>query len=140
MPLCFPLHPIADEEEFGETFAKLFKNFNKPKVSAIVALDDDEKSLLYAEQFQKLIETADLTKNPLTEEVGLTVFVFASKMNEDVFAHFVEKTNGIIRFINRHKLISIDFIDRYPLTQFMTEREIDYATATIRNEIDLNVL
>ena len=33
----------------------------------------------------------------------------------------------------------MDFIDRYPLTQFMTERELDYSTATVRDGIGLNV-
>ncbi len=130
---------IKDEDDLGVLFQKLFKNFKKRKVSAIMALENDEKSLLYVKQFYQLIETSDLAEIPLTSNCGFRVYVFASKMNADIFAHYVETSSGIIRFINRHKQISMDFIDKYPLTQFMTEREIDYTTATIREGIDLNV-
>lgn len=111
----------------------------KRKLSIILNLDDDEKSLIYIKQLCDFIIKENLTSLPDSGEPGLSVYVFATKTNEEVFAHYVEASNGIIRFINRHKQISMDFINRYPLTQFMTERELDYSTATVRDGIDLNI-
>ena len=33
----------------------------------------------------------------------------------------------------------MDFIDKYPLTRFMTEDQIDYDTSLIHNDVDINV-
>ena len=133
-------YQIKEEDDIGVLFKKLFGDFSNRKISVIMELDNDERSLLYVKQFCELIKNADLTTIPLTEDSGLNVFVFTSKLNEDIFAHYTEMSNGIIQLINRHKQISMDFIERYPLTQFMTEREIDYSTATIHDEIDPNVI
>ena len=130
----------TNEDDLAAFMKKLCGNFEKRKVSVILKLEDDEKSLRYAEQFCTLVKNSKLTKIPLRKDVGLAVYIFASKTNEAVFARYVEGSQGIIRFINRHKQIAMDFIDRYPMTQFMTAREIDYSTATIRDEIGLNVL
>lgn len=130
---------LKDGDELGEKLRKRFGDFKKRKVSVIMAIDDDEKSLTYVKQLYSLVKAAQLTSIPLMEEAGLAVYVFAAKANAEIFEHYVEISNGIFHFINRHRQIAIDFIDRYPLTQFMTEREIDRATATVRDEIDLNV-
>ncbi len=130
---------LKSGDDLGVRLKNLFGNFKKRKVSVIMALDDDEKSLIYVKQIFSLIEAANLTSIPLMSEAGLAVYVFAAKTNAEIFSHYAESSNGILRFINRHQLISVDFIDRYPMTQFMTEREIDCSTATIRDEIDLNV-
>ncbi len=127
------------EENLGAAFQKLFKNLSKRKVSVIMETGDDERTLRYVTQFQKLVAASDLTNIPITEDCGLSVHVFASKANAGIFEHYAETSCGIIRFVNRHEQIATDFIDKYPLTQFMTEREIDYSTATIRDEIQPNV-
>ncbi len=130
---------LKKDDDLGRIFSKLFRNFKNRKISAIMNLENDENSLIYVNQLLAIIKTEDLSKLPLTKNVGLSVYIFAENTNAEIFSHYVEESNGILRFINRHKQISIDFIDRYPLTQFMTEREIDYSTATIREEIDLNI-
>ena len=130
---------LRNDEDFGELLKKLFGNFSKKKVSVILNLEDDSKSLLYIKQICHLIESEKLTDLPITEDKGLFVYVFGARSNEALFSHYVEASKGIIHFINRHKQISMNFIENYPLTQFMSEREIDYSTATIRDGIDLNV-
>ena len=130
---------LRNDEDFGELLKKLFGNFSKKKVSVILNLEDDSKSLLYIKQICHLIESEKLTDLPITEDKGLFVYVFGARSNEALFSHYVEASKGIIHFINRHKQISMNFIENYPLTQFMSEREIDYFTATIRDGIDLNV-
>ena len=36
--------------------------------------------------------------------------------------------------------MAMDFIDKYPFTQFMDERHIDYQTSLIREGVDINTV
>ena len=128
-----------DGEKLDEKLKRLFRKFDKRKVSVILNCEDDSKSLLFVKQLSRLIRELDLTSLPLTKDYGLQVFVFGSRENETVFMHYVEESKGLIRFINRHEQIAMNFVKNYPLTQFMTEEQIDYATATIREDVNLNV-
>lgn len=128
-----------NEEDLGTQILKLFRKFQKKKVYVILNCEDDSKSLLYIKQLDQIIESENLTSLPLTEDYGLQVYVFGEKTNESVFTRYTEQSKGLIKFINRHEQIALDFISRYPMTQFMTDRQIDYSTATIKKEVELNV-
>ena len=130
---------LRNDDNLAQLLKKLFHDFSKKKISVILNIEDDSKSLLYIKQICHLIESEKLIDLPLIEDIGLFVYVFGSRSNEALFNHYVEASRGIIHFISRHKQIAMNFIENYPLTQFMTDREIDYSTATIRNEINLNV-
>ncbi len=128
-----------DKENLGELLEKRFGNFAAKKVSVIMNTGDDEKSLLCVKELCALIGRKKLQELSFDDGIGLTVYVFASKENEDLFACYAEASGGVIRIVNRHKQIAMDFIDRYPLTQFMTERELDFSTATVHGDVGLNM-
>ena len=134
---CIHLSP---DENLGEKIRKLFKNFGKKKVSIILNCEDDATSLRYVKQLCQMIEDKKLTELPLTRPYGLQVYVFASKTNESAFLHYEEASYGLIKFINRHEQIAMDFIENHPLTEFMTDEQLDYTTATIKSNINLNVI
>ena len=67
------------------------------------------------------------------------VYVFGMPDYEAIYNSIVESSNGCIRYINKYRQIAIDFIDRYPLTQFMTGEQIDYKTSLLRKNVDINV-
>ena len=137
---CRANYVDLSDGDLGEKLLRLFRKFNKKKVSVIVNCEDDRINIRYINQLYNLIEKEKLTDLPLTEEHGVQVYVFGSKENESTFVHYEEKSKGLIHFINRYKLIATDFISKYPLTQYMTEKQIDYQTATIKNDVDLNVV
>lgn len=128
-----------DGENFDAKILQLFGKFDKRRVSIILNCEDDSKSLLYVKQLSRMMDKSNLTTFSLTEDCGLQVYVFGSKANEAVFTHYVEQSKGLIKFINRHEQIAMDFIKKYPMTQFMTEKQIDYKTATIKEDVNLNV-
>ncbi|MCH5161312.1 MAG: hypothetical protein J1G04_04695 [Clostridiales bacterium] len=130
---------MSSDADIGKKIKSYFGNFGKKKVSVILNCEDDAESLRYVKQLCRLIETENLTSLPLTEDCGLHVYVLGSKSNESIFMHYVEQSKGLVKFINRHEQIAMDFVRRYPLTQFMTAKHIDYKTATVKNDINLNV-
>ncbi len=131
---------LPAENDPALALKKLFKDFSRRKVAVIMDLRDDERTALCVKNLCTLIEEAQLKRFPLDEDVGLGVYVFTERENADIFTRYAESSGGIIRFINRHKQIAMNFVDDYPMTQFMTERELDYSTATVREGIALNVL
>ena len=131
---------LSPEDDFGGKILKLFKKFDRKKVSVILNCEDDAVSLRYVKQLCKMIEKERLTALPLTKPYGLQAYVFASKANESTFAHYEEASYGLVKFMSRHEQIATDFIKKYPLTQFMTERQLDYETATVKNDVNLNVV
>lgn len=42
--------------------------------------------------------------------------------------------------ILENKLTAMSFVEKYPLTRFMTEEQIDYKTATVKEAVSLNVI
>lgn len=137
--VCKANYVNFDEENFDTKLLRLFHNFDKRKVSVILNCEDDSKSLLYVKQLSRMIENSNLSTLSLTEDYGLQVYVLGAKSNESVFMHYVEQSKGLIKFINRYEQIAMDFIKKYPMTQFMNETQIDYKTATIREDVNLNV-
>ncbi len=131
---------LNNDEDFGKKILALFKNFNKKKVHIIINNEDETLNLRYTKQLCKVIEEKQLIDLPMTSAYGLQAYVFASKVNESVFIHYEKVSYGLIKFINRHEQIAMDFIEKYPLTEFMTGKQLDYKTATIHENVDLNVI
>ncbi len=127
------------EEDVGEKLLRLFGDLGKRKVSVIVNERDEERNLIDAKQLFGLIEREHLTEIPLLEERGLAVYVFGTRGDAAVYQNFTEDSMGILRFVSRHGLIAADFTDKYPLTRYMTARELDFGSATVREGIEINV-
>ena len=67
------------------------------------------------------------------------VYVFGDPEYETVYNSLAENSHGCIRYVNKYRQIAIDFVDRYPLTQFMTEKQLDYKNALLKNNVKVNV-
>ena len=130
---------LSGDDDFGKRIAKLFFSFRRKKVYVILNCEDDAVSLRYVKQLCNMIVKKNLNDMPLTEPYGLQAFVFADKINETAFAHYEKASYGLVQFINRHEQIAKDFIEQHPMTEFMTENQLDFATATVKPEVDLNV-
>lgn len=124
----------------GEALANTYKNFANKTVKVVVNTGDDEKNLLFVEELAEIINKVDINRSSIDDERGLNVYAFGEPENRSAFLHFVKKSSGQIRYVSRHKLTALDFANRHPLTEYMGEREIDYNSATIRKNVDLNVV
>ncbi len=129
------------------TLQKLFGNdgdilnggFMNKSVEVIINTLCDEQNLSYCEQVSSLITSLDLNDLVWDDSRGLNVYVFADPSNEQVFLNLTKKTSGCVHYINKYKLIAMDFVGNYPLTEYMNEEQIDYANATIKEDVQLNV-
>lgn len=122
------------------TIVKLFKRFDNKSIEVIINTGSDAHNLIIVEQLSEVIKNLDLIKLALDSARGLNGYVFGEPENMSSFLRFVEETDGCIHYVNKYKLIAMDFVEKYPLTQFMTEKQIDYETATIKKDIDINVV
>lgn len=70
----------------------------------------------------------------------LKVYVFGDHRYETLYSDMVQNSLGMVHYVNRHLKVAMDFVDRYPFTQFMDERQIDYKTSLIRPDVDINAI
>lgn len=99
----------------------------------------DEQNLIYCEQVSTLITSLNLESLVWDNSRGLNVYAFAEPTNEQVFLNLTKKTSGCVHYINKYKLVAMDFVGKYPLTQFMSDEQIDCDSATIKSDVQLNV-
>ena len=69
----------------------------------------------------------------------IKVYVFGMPTHEAIYNSIVQESKGCIRYINKYRQIAMDFVDKYPLTQFMTTEQIDYDKSLLRSGVDVNV-
>ncbi len=69
----------------------------------------------------------------------LRVYVFGDPQYETTYYDIMERSHGCIRYVNKYQKIAVDLIERYPFTRFMNEEHIDYASACVRDGVDINV-
>ncbi len=123
----------------SETLIKIFNAFDDKTVNVVINSGDDAKNVVYTEQLSKIIEVMDLSKYSIDDSRGLNGYVFGEPENQSAFVYFQEKSCGCIHYVNKHRLVAMDLVSRYPITEFMTEAEIDYTQATVNPKLDVNV-
>lgn len=96
-------------------------------------------SKYYEERKDENGNTAEESRSDLNALKSVRVYVFGAPEYEAVYDKLVENSHGCIRYVNRYRSIAMDFVDRYPLTQFMTEEQLDYSTSTLKEGIEVNV-
>lgn len=119
---------------------KFFKNYNSKEVIVVINTEDDMINLIHTKEIATIINREGLSQRSIENTSGLTCYSFGIPQNASTFLHITEKTNGAVHYVNKYLLRSLDFVDKYPLTEFMTEEQIDYKTATIKKDVELNVV
>ena len=123
-----------------ELLSKLLKGVkpNSKPCTVILNTEDDEKNIRLCRHI-----TAEL--NALPEEkrsllFGIFgVYTFGNPSYEEIYEDIVDSGFGCVHYVNKYRKIAIDFIDKYPFTRFMDERQIDYSTSLIRDGVEVNV-
>lgn len=77
----------------------------------------------------------------ITEKEGLLkVYVFGELANRSAYEQYIENSSAHIQYLNRYEMTAIDFVDRFPITRFMDERQIDFDRGLIADDCEINVL
>ena len=105
----------------------------------IVNTGDDEKNVLLCRAVIDCLRQIDeAVRKELFEKTR--VYVFGDPRYETIYDDVVSAGFGCIRYINKYQIVAMDFIDKYPLTKFMDETQIDYDTSLIREGVEINVV
>ena len=120
-----------------KSFDSLIKRGQKQTI--VVNTGDDETNMIVCRHFVSLIESCEDKKN-LKLFRSLSIFVFGDPRYADIYEDIVSSGLGCIHYVNKYQKIAMDFIDRYPLTLFMDDRQIDYKTSLIKSDVDINVI
>ena len=121
---------ITEKENIDLNLKNIYEKYQYEKCYVIVNTGDDKYNLIISKQLCNVLLT--------DEENKIKGYVFGTCHNESAFIKYVETSLGKIKYINKQKLVAFDFIEKYPLTKFMTSEHIDYKTGTLK-DIDVNV-
>ncbi len=69
----------------------------------------------------------------------IDAYVFGNREHEDIYSRYEKQAKGCLHYVNEYRRIAIEFIDRYPLTNYLPQSAIDEKTAFIAPETDINV-
>lgn len=107
---------------------------SKNKINVIISAADERENLNFSSMFLGFIGT--LSDDDISH---IDVYVFGKREHEGVYEAYEAKSRGCLHYIDEYTQLAVDFISKYPLTQYMDERQIDYSTALIRPDVDINV-
>ena len=108
----------------AETIKKLGKY--RSRITFISFVNDNAKIL-------KLINAYTKADNKM-----FNLYVSLDNQFEDAFKFNFGSKN--ITFFNKFSLISKKFISDHPITSYLNSNQLDYTTATVKNNVDINVL
>ncbi len=128
---------ITDNSEFIKSKIDLVARQNKRRV-VIINTQDEEKNMLLCRHFISSIKCLQEDARQSVFE-RLKVFVFGDSRYQTIYDDIVHDGFGVISFVNKYQKVAMDFINNYPLTLFMNENQIDYKTASIKPDVDVNV-
>ena len=113
--------------------AKKAKN-NNQKINLIIAYDEEDKKLSLCNEI-----LANVSKFK-DEEIAVTDFyVFGDREFEDIYCSIEEQSRGLIHYINLSQKVAVDFINQYPLTEYMDKEQINYDKCALRNDVYMSV-
>ena len=105
----------------------------------VINTNDDEKNLSLLAYLCSSIENLALEQKERLF-LNLKVFAFGSLKLKAVYEDVVSSAYGVVEYVSVHQKIALDFIDKYPLAKFMNERQLDYKTALIKKDVNVNVI
>ncbi|MCH5156362.1 MAG: hypothetical protein J1G02_00625 [Clostridiales bacterium] len=128
-------------KSFDKVIEHIFKGVSNGKIAqhtVVINTENDDKNIIICNLIvNKIVATESSKRNNLFNR--LRIYVFGNSVYSDIYGDIVERSYGCIRYVNKHQKIAMGFVDRYPLTQFMDERHLDYNTACVRENVDINV-
>ena len=120
-----------------EKIFDLVSKLNKESI-IVINTENDESNLSICKKFvEKISKLTDEDQKTLFFNVR--IFVFGDPKYETVYEGIVKKACGCIHYVNKYQKIAMDFIDKYPLSLFMTEEHVCYKNSLVKNDVSINV-
>ena len=100
------------------------------KLTVIINDSDPQLNELYAKDVNDAIKKYGITKD-------FQCYVYGD--DGTVFYPLERESLGLIRFVDITKVPIFDFVAKYPLTLALDKRHIDFDTATVKSDVQINV-
>ena len=117
---------------------KLVKKLDRENIIVINTGDDKKNISICRSVIDGIQSSPDSLKDRLF--LKLKVYVFGDPRYQALYEDIVTNAHGCIHYINKYQKIAMDYIDRYPLSLFMDERQVDYSTSLVREDVNINVI
>ena len=104
-----------------------------------VLIDEIEKYFeKYKEQFDRCSKTEQKTFKCSLNRIN--IIVFGDENLSSVYQEIENASHGCIRYTNKYRLISTDFVINHPFTAYMNENHIDYQKAVLKPNVNVSVV
>ncbi len=111
------------------------------KVELVVNCGSDKANIIICKKL--LTHVNGLEKQKLNEFKkiieNLHIFVYGDPLLANVYEDIVEDSYGCVSYVNVYQKNAIEFIEKYPFSAFMNGKQIDYESATLSPEVNVNV-
>lgn len=123
-----------------KTIARLQRIINKRdrQYAVIINTGSDDKNIEICRAFIKNIDGSG-ADNKEHLFMSFRIYVFGDPRYEAVYNDIIASGYGCIHYVNKYAQMAMDFIDKYPLTLFMDETQIDYETSLVKDDVEINV-
>ena len=109
-------------------------------VTVIINTGDDDKNIKICQSFISLLkkkkETGTLSDTLMKD---LHIYAFGDPRYETIYCDAVSSAYGCLHYINKYQCIAMDFIDKYPFSNFLVQEQVDYSTSLIKCDAGINV-
>ena len=131
---------IARAEKLRKKKHMLIKTDSVPrKTSVIINTGDDERNMKLCRAF--LDGIFDEKTEPKIDVFGkFDLYVYGDPKYEAIYMDIINSARGCFHYTNEYKKVALDFADNYPITRFMDKSYIDYNTALVKDNVDVNVI
>lgn len=110
---------------FDDVSLKAFNKFKKLQTTYVCFIEDSEQML-------KIIGTYVKAKR-----FNSNLYVSIDNKYDEAFKNAYNAKN--VMFFNKYSLVAQKFVSSYPITSLLKENCFDYNTATVKNDVELNV-
>lgn len=107
----------------------------------VINIFDDEQNVAICRKIIKRIENFGADERAFLNFFRrFRVFVYGDATFEAIYTDIEDKSKGCITYINKYRQIAMDFVDRYPFTRFMDERQMDKDSFLVSDKMDINTV
>lgn len=122
------------------TIVNILERVSKRKKPTTIIINtlDENKNINLSQAVVKYLEKLKVEKQ---DELfhNLNVYVFGNPLYDAIYVDIVASAKGCLHYLNKYQMIAMNFIERYPFAKFMDQERLDYKTALVKENVDINV-
>lgn len=103
----------------------------------VINTESDDKNIRICRKFISAMKDYRGDTDKLFLKIN--IYVFGDPRYQALYNDILQSGFGCIKYLNKYQAVAMDFIDKYPLSLFMNGNQIDYSTALVKDDVEINV-